>query len=85
MSRVLKGPAWMADGMCRVDPPGMSFPSDGVGVGRARKICGTCPVGAFCVEDALTNRLEHSVWGATSERERSRIVKRRRLTLLNQR
>ena len=83
--RVLNGPAWMADGACRMYPPGTFFPSDGVGVDRARKICATCPVVASCLEYALTNRLEHGVWGATSERERRRILKRRRLTLLNQR
>ena len=55
------------------------FPSDGVGVDRARKICATCPVTAQCLEYALANHIDHGVWGGCSERERRRIAKRRRL------
>jgi WhiB family redox-sensing transcriptional regulator len=70
--------AWMADGNCRLHPPATFFPSDGVGVDRARKICKGCPVGELCLEYALENRIEHGVWGGCSERERRRILKRRR-------
>ena len=31
--------AWMQSGNCRNYPPDTFFPSDGVGVDRARKIC----------------------------------------------
>ena len=31
--------AWMAQGNCRNYPPATFFPSDGVGVDRARAIC----------------------------------------------
>ena len=31
-----------------------------------------------CLEYALVNRIDHGVWGGTSERERRRILKRRR-------
>ncbi len=72
---------WMALGSCRAYPPNMFFPSDGVGVDRARKICATCPVTAPCLEYALENHIDHGVWGGCSERERRRIAKRRRLTL----
>lgn len=70
--------AWMALGLCRSYPPETFFPSDGVGVDRARKICATCPVKARCLDYALDHRIEHGVWGGTSERERRRILKRRR-------
>jgi WhiB family redox-sensing transcriptional regulator len=70
--------AWMADGNCRLHPPSMFFPSDGVGVDRARKICRDCPVKATCLEFALDQRIDHGVWGGCSERERRRILKRRR-------
>jgi WhiB family transcriptional regulator, redox-sensing transcriptional regulator len=73
---------WMAEGLCRNYPPAAFFPSDGVGVDRARKICGGCPVADTCLEYALDNRIDHGVWGGTSERERRRILKRRRLTVL---
>jgi WhiB family transcriptional regulator, redox-sensing transcriptional regulator len=73
--------AWMADGNCRLYPPATFFPSDGVGVDKARKICAGCPVTESCLEYALDHRIDHGVWGGCSERERRRILKRRRLTV----
>ncbi len=69
---------WMRNGNCRDYPPSVFFPSDGVGVDAARKICATCPVIEPCKEYALANRIDHGVWGGCSERERRRILKRRR-------
>lgn len=73
--------SWMGNGACRAFPPNTFFPSDGVGVDKARKICATCPVTSECLEYALTNHIDHGVWGGCSERERRRIGKRRRLNL----
>jgi len=72
--------AWMSAGNCRNYPPAVFFPSNGVGVDRARKICADCPVLDECLEHALDNRIEHGVWGGCSERERRRILKSRRVT-----
>jgi WhiB family redox-sensing transcriptional regulator len=72
--------AWMSDSKCRELPPETFFPSDGVGVEIARRICADCPVKGPCLEYALYNRIEHGVWGGASERERRRIARRRRLT-----
>jgi WhiB family transcriptional regulator, redox-sensing transcriptional regulator len=73
--------AWMSGGNCRNYPPAVFFPSDGVGVDRARKICTDCPVLDQCLEYALEERIEHGVWGGCSERERRRILKRRKVDL----
>lgn len=70
---------WMAQGKCREVPPAVFFPNDGVGVDTARRICAECPVKAPCLEYALLNRIDHGVWGGTSERERRRIARQRRL------
>jgi WhiB family transcriptional regulator, redox-sensing transcriptional regulator len=70
---------WMANGKCREEPPSRFFPSDGVGVDVARRICATCPMQEPCLEYALAYRIDHGVWGGASERERRRILKRRRL------
>lgn len=70
---------WMARGLCRAEPPSTFFPSDGVGVEIARRICADCPVKPACLEYALRNGIDHGVWGGTSERERRRISRRRRL------
>ena len=71
---------WMSDANCKEYNPGVFFPSDGVGVDRAKKICGSCAVQAACLEYALENRIDHGVWGGASERERKRILRRRKLT-----
>lgn len=70
---------WMARGRCRDIPPSAFFPSDGVGVEVAKRICAECPVKSPCLEYALTNRIDHGVWGGTSERERRRILRQRRI------
>lgn len=70
---------WMAEGNCRNAPPAVFFPSDGVGVEAAKQLCVTCPVKSPCLEYALRNRIDHGVWGGTSERERRRILRQRRL------
>ncbi len=68
---------WMAEGNCAEKPPSLFFPSDGVGVEVAKRVCGDCPVREQCLEYALENRIDHGVWGGTSERERRRILKAR--------
>ena len=71
----------MAKGKCAELAPETFFPSGGVGVQVARAICADCAQKSRCLEYALANRIDHGVWGGTSERERRRILKRRRLTL----
>jgi WhiB family redox-sensing transcriptional regulator len=69
--------AWMAQGNCADQPPSLFFPSDGVGVEHAKRICADCPVRSQCLEYAIENRIDHGVWGGTSERQRRRIIKAR--------
>ncbi len=76
---------WMAEGKCTDIPPSTFFPSDGVGVDMARKICHDCPVREPCLEYALINRIDHGVWGGTSERERRRILRQRRMSTVRSR
>ena len=73
---------WMAVGSCSAQPPGLFFPSDGVGVEVAKKVCAECPSKEPCLEYALENRIDHGVWGGTSERQRRRILKARRTAAL---
>jgi len=68
---------WMAQGNCADQPPSLFFPSDGVGVEVAKRLCVECPVRSDCLEYALANRIDHGVWGGTSERERRRILRAR--------
>jgi WhiB family redox-sensing transcriptional regulator len=73
---------WMSGAKCRELAPEVFFPSDGVGVEIARRICSDCPMRARCLEYALENNIQHGVWGGASERERRRIAVRRRTTKL---
>ncbi len=73
---------WMIQGRCRDLPPSVFFPSDGLGVQAAQKICAECSVSDTCLEYALVNRIDHGVWGGRSERERRRILRRRRVGML---
>src|SRR5882762_2564221 len=69
---------WMRFGKCRKVAPATFFPSDGVGVEVARRLCAECPVKEPCLEYALVERIDHGIWGGASERERRRILRRRR-------
>ena len=71
--------SWMMEGSCREQRPAVFFPSDGVGVDIARRICAACVVKERCLEYALAERIDHGVWGGASERERRRILKARRV------
>ena len=70
---------WMARGKCKEVAPDIFFPSDGMGVQVAQRICAECPVSSACLEYALEHHIDHGVWGGTSERERRRILRRRRI------
>ncbi|MCY3785140.1 MAG: WhiB family transcriptional regulator [bacterium] len=63
---------------CASESPDVFFPSDGVGVLRAQKICAECPVMNECLEYALANHISHGVWGGASERQRRRMQNKRR-------
>ncbi len=71
---------WMILALCRDRDPSFFFPQDGVGVERAKRVCGQCPVRAECLDYALSTRQEHGVWGGASERERRRMLRNRRIS-----
>ena len=71
---------WMARGRCKEVAPDIFFPSDGMGVQVAQRICAECPVAQDCLEYALDHHIDHGVWGGCSERERRRILRRRRVS-----
>ncbi len=67
----------MKRALCAGEPPDVFFPSDGVGVLRAQKICASCPVVEDCLEYALAHHISHGVWGGSSERQRRRLQHQR--------
>ena len=44
--------------------------------GRAKQICGTCPVRQPCLEYALKIREPHGIWGGLNEAERRQLTLR---------
>ena len=58
--------------------PELAFGSRARYCHRSTAICAGCPVKTLCLEYALEQRVDHGVWGGASERERRRILKRRR-------
>jgi WhiB family transcriptional regulator, redox-sensing transcriptional regulator len=70
---------WMAQARCRDLAPALFFPTNGAGVAAARRVCASCEVAEECLEYALGEHLDHGIWGGTSERERHRILRSRRV------
>jgi len=84
MSKGQGGPMeteWMASGSCRDVDPSLFFPSDGMGVIKAQRVCASCPVAEQCLNYALDQHIDHGVWGGKSERERRRLARSRRISL----
>ena len=70
---------WQERSLCAQTDPEAFFPEKGGSTREAKRICTSCEVRRDCLEYALANRIEHGVWGGCSERERRRIIKRRRV------
>jgi WhiB family redox-sensing transcriptional regulator len=74
---------WMARGSCANTPPGVFFPSDGVGVEIAKRICDGCRMTEPCLNYALEHRIDHGGWRGCSERQFRSILRRRRELAIN--
>lgn len=73
---------WMQFGACKDVELGDMFPSNGSGTVKAKKVCDTggpggspCIVRKACLMYALEHRIDHGVWGGTSERQRRKMRK----------
>lgn len=74
---------WMQFAACRDTPVSEMFPSNGGGTVKAKRTCnsggpggGPCIVRKACLMYALGHRIDHGVWGGTSERQRRRMRKK---------
>lgn len=70
--------AWRHKAACRGVDPDIFFPVSEEDAEEAKAICATCPVQQACLEWALAVREKDGVWGGATERERRRILRRRR-------
>lgn len=69
---------WSARAACHGLDPRMFFPATEEESGPAKDVCAGCEVQYECLEHALGTRERQGVWGGCTERERRRIVRRRR-------
>ena len=67
---------WMRDGLCAQTDPDAFFPSRGEPTGPAKAVCLACPVRIACLAYALDRDERFGVWGGTSPRERSALLRR---------
>lgn len=65
---------WMDDAVCAQVGNDLWFPEKGGSTAEAKRICGTCPVAAQCLEYALARNERFGLWGGKSERERRKIA-----------
>ncbi|MFH1104600.1 MAG: WhiB family transcriptional regulator [Actinomycetota bacterium] len=67
---------WAAFASCRSADPELFFSPRDDATDEAIRICRGCPVVAECLEWALESRVRYGIWGATTERERRRMLRR---------
>lgn len=70
--------SWSARAACHGLDPTIFFPADEDDAGPAKAICATCAVREPCLENALGEREREGIWGGCTERDRRRILRRRR-------
>lgn len=71
--------SWRDLGACQGMPTDLFFPQRGDLTEYAKEICRGCVVRAQCLEYALENFEMFGIWGGTSERQRRRMRRARRL------
>ncbi len=69
---------WVSRSACRGLDPTIFYPATDEEADDAKAVCGQCPVQEECLEHAIGHREHNGVWGGATERERQRIIRRRR-------
>lgn len=69
---------WASRAACKGLDPAIFYPQDDDEAGEAKAVCAECPVQLACLEYAIDEREKNGVWGGATERERLRIIRRRR-------
>lgn len=73
-----KTPVWRQKAACRGVDPDIFYPMTDEEAEDAKAICRQCPVQGLCLEWAISTREKEGIWGGATERERRRIIRRRR-------
>jgi WhiB family redox-sensing transcriptional regulator len=67
---------WRQQAACHGTDLNLFYPERGQSAGPARQVCARCPVRQPCLENALSNRITHGIWGGLTERERRPLQSR---------
>lgn len=70
---------WADRANCLDINPDLMFPNTTTQLAEGKKVCAGCVVRTECLEYALVNNEKFGLWGGTSERERARIQRSRRI------
>lgn len=70
--------SWEHRSACKGIDPVIFYPATEEEAARAKEVCAVCPVQTDCLEYAIAAREHEGVWGGHTERERQRIIRRRR-------
>ncbi|MCI5825458.1 MAG: WhiB family transcriptional regulator [Arcanobacterium sp.] len=71
--------SWMEDALCAQTDPDIFYPEKGGSTAPATSVCNNCSVRAECLEYAVSNDIRHGIWGGTSDNDRKRIARERRV------
>jgi len=69
---------WVHRSACKGLDPIIFYPATDEEADEAKAVCAECPVQEQCLEHAIGHREHNGVWGGATERERQRIIRRRR-------
>lgn len=69
---------WVGQAACKGLDPAIFYPPTDEDADEAKAVCAQCPVAEDCLEHAIEHREKNGVWGGATERERLRIIRRRR-------
>lgn len=70
---------WTEHAACASLPPDLFFPSRGHETSTAKAVCAECPVCEECLDYALRRGEKHGIWGGTSEADRRKLRRDRRV------
>lgn len=70
--------SWQRRSACKGIDPIIFYPASDEDAAAAKAVCDMCPVQLDCLEYAIASREHDGVWGGHTERERQRIIRRRR-------
>ncbi len=76
--------SWRKDAACKGTDPDLFFPQGTTGsaieqIENAKAICRNCVAQLACLEFALATNQDSGIWGGTSEEERRKLRKSRKI------